>query len=632
MLSIENALMMISYDEDSRTLALVDKKRGTHWVLDPQSLAYGRMPDELKANDLSARQAIFPAEVSSTHPGTLSLVYQAGKTPVEITYALHDDYVEVHLPVPADDIGFATLPGSFLPEDEPHRFLLPIMQGMLWDGRGPEQNTLCSEGHHSGFTMPFVGLLAQRGGLLMTAESQDDCLWWYGKAASGQTWATNVQIASLGTMRYERTVRLYVTDPDIVAITKQYRRKVIEQGRFKSWDEKIAERPALERIFGALMCYIGYCEDDIDYVANCKKLKAYGFDRALLYPGRFNTYYDDIRMGGVPAVHLNEATVKAIKALGYDMAPWSWLNEALPASGEDVTKMYRRDRQGQIIPNWQIDDQQWNMMCYSYIPEYQQKALKTSITDMTWDHFDVLACIEPMECYALDHPQHLGRPSTRTEDRQWIRDTFMADQAAGLIVSSETFNDAYSLEYDFGSVKALPLYGPWPFWPVPLTMLVYHDSMVHSWWEPHNYNNPWHGHTSWGGGCYQSGGGKPHIMAAMDALMGCPPDVFPFGAMYTYIGHGSDTMLYKNRFEDAEVQVALKQARPVAQLHQRIGKQEMVDFEILSDDGYVQQTTFADGTRVTANFSLDFVNTEKYLSPQTSSADHVLSPESWRVD
>lgn len=626
MLSIENALITITCEEDGNALTLVDKKRGTHWVLDPQSLGYG--PADSAHDHNRAIMPLLPISATSDNPAELKLHYQAGDAHIDIVYALRNDHVEVRLPIPPDSIGCATLPGSFLPQGEALKLLLPIMQGMLWDGRGPEMNTICGEGHHNGFTMAFTGFLAERGGLLMTAETRDDCLWWYGKDADNRMWATNMQIASVGAMRYERSVRLYVTDADMVAIAKQYRHRMMEQGRFKTWDEKIAERPALERIFGALMCYIGYCQDDVDYVASCKKLKDYGFDRALLYPTRFNMYYDDIRMGGVPAIDLSRETVAQIRTLGYDVSPWSWLNEALTVSSEDVTRMYRRNRDGQIMPNWQIDDQQWNMMCHAYMPDYQKKALETTISDSTWDHFDVLACIEPMECHALDHPQHMGRPSTRTEDRQWIRDTFRVDQAAGLIVSSETFNDAYSLEYDFGSVKAFPSYGPWYFWPVPLTMLVYHDSLIHSWWEPHNYNNPWHGHSSWWHGNYEYGGGRPRLMSALDALMGCPPDVFPFGAMYTYIGRGKETMLYKNRFEDPEVQIALKHALPVARLHRQIGKLEMVDFKFLSDDGYVQQTTFADGTRITANFSLDFVNIEKYMPD----SDGTLQPESWRVD
>jgi hypothetical protein len=503
---------------------------------------------------------------------------------------------------------------------------------MLWDGRGPELNFIRGDGHHSGFSMAFAGFLAERGGLLLTAESQDDCRWWLGKDASSRMWVTNLQIASLGSMRYERVMRLYVTDADIVAIAKQYRQKVIEQGRFKTWDEKVAERPALEHIFGALMCYIGYCKDDVDYVESCRKLKAYGFERALLYPGRFNMYYPDIHMGGVPSIDLSRETIEAIKALGYDMAPWSWLNEALPASGEEVRKLYRRDADGQIIPNWKIDEQQWNLMCYSYVQDHQKIALKTSIPEMTWDHFDVLSCISPMECYDLNHPHHLGRPATRSDDRQWVRDAFEVDQRAGLMVSSESFNDAYSLEYDFGSVKAFPLYGPWPFWPVPLTMMVNHDSLIHSWYELHSYNNQWRGRTTSPGGFYEYGGGRPRLMAALDALMGCPPDVFPFGAQYGYSGKGTDTFLYKYRFEDPEVQIALKAALPIAQLHKRIGKQEMVHFKILSDDGYVQESAFADGTHVVANFSLDFVGSEKGIDHKLVAGAGVLQPEGWRVD
>jgi hypothetical protein len=200
------------------------------------------------------------------------------------------------------------------------------------------------------------------------------------------------------------------------------------------------------------------------------------------------------------------------------------------------------------------------------------------------------------------------------------------------MVSSECFNDAYAMEYDCGSVKAFPSYGPWPFWPVPLTMLVYHDSLIHSWWELHSYNNQWRGRTTGPGGFYEYGGGRPRLMAALDALMGCPPDVFPFGAQYGYSGKGTDTFLYRYRFEDPEVQIALRAALPVAQLHRRIGKQEMVHFKILSEDGYVQESAFADGTRVVANFCLDFVGNEKGIDHKIVPGAGVLPPEGWIVD
>jgi hypothetical protein len=635
MISIHSDSIQITASEDGTTLALTDLKRGTRWLLDEHSLIYGNSSQQAWGTPELPGSRLIPYSARAAGTSTLVVTYQAGEIDLEVHYTLTADYVDVRLPVPVHAaIGYLSLPGSFTPQGERNRWLLPIMQGMLWDGRGQDFAWLRGEGSHTGFSMAFIGCLGKSGGLLTTVETRDDCRWWFGKETPNglrsRTWACSLQVSSLGSLRYERRARLYVTDPDIVAVAKTYRRKVIQQGGFKSWEEKIAERPALERVFGALMAFIGYCEDDVDYLESCRKLKAYGFERALLYPARFNIYHPDIHMGGVPAINLNADTVAAIKSLGYDLAPWSWLNEALQR-GDGIQRTYRLDAQGKAIPHWAIDEQQWYLVCYSFIEAWQQRALQGSIADQTWDHFDVLACVPPMECYANDHPGHTGRPLARTEDREWIRRAFLADQQRGLMVSSENFNDAYARELDFGSVKAWPQYGPWPFWPVPLSMLVYHDSMVHSWWEIHNYNNPWRGRTTMLDGLFEYGGGRPRLMAAMDALMGCPPDVFPFGAQYGYSGHGKETFLYKYRFEDPEVQVALQAALPVARLHQRIGKQEMVHFNFLSDDGYVQESAFADGTHLVANFSRDFAGSLPGIDHKVIPGIERLPPEGWQV-
>jgi hypothetical protein len=438
-------------------------------------------------------------------------------------------------------------------------------------------------------------------------------------------------MASLGTLRYKRVTRVVFTDPDIVAVAKAYRVRVQERERFITWDQKLQDRPALDRLFGTLMAFVGYCQDEINYIAACRKLKAFGFDRALVYPVRFNAYNADIQMGGRPAIALDADTVAGIKDLGYDVAPWSWLNEAKNDGSHALNSLLRHGETGERLDGWAIDDQRWHPVCSTWIPDHQQVALKHSLSDLTWDHFDVLACAPVSECYALDHAPHLGRPLTRGEDRAAIRQTFLADQAAGLAVSSENFNDAYSLELDLGSVKAWPQYGPWPFWPVPLTMLVYHDSMIHSWWEVHNYNSPWFGRTAATGPFFEYGGGRPRLMAALDALMGCPPDVFPFGAQYGWTGNGTETFLYRYRFDDPEVQLALRAALPVANLHRRIGEREMVHFRILSEDGYVQESAFSDGTHIVANFSRDIVGPTAGIGHVVRDGIPKLMPESWRV-
>ena len=618
--------LAVTCDESGRDLAIVDRKRGTRWALDEKTMVYGSSPD------LAKRQPLVPTAARRDGSDSLIVSYRAGDTPLDVRYILRDGCVEVRLPVPASgDLRFVSLPGSFAPAGERLKLLLPVMQGMLWDGRGPAFDAVRGEGSHIGFSMAFVGYMGESGGLLVAPETGDDCRWWFGKDAAGRFWASNVQIASLGAMRYERAVRLYPADAGIVAIAKRYRQRVQEGGRFLSWEQKIAGRPALERLFGALMCFIGYCQDDVDYVEGCKRLKAYGFDRALVYPVRFNAYHEGIWMGGQPAIHLGCEVVDAIQSLGYDVAPWSWLNEALDDGTERIRRMFRRNPQGEVMKHWAIDEQQWYHVCYSFIKEYQKNALEGPISDVTWDHFDVLSCVPPLECYALDHPNHLGRPMSRSQEREWIKGTFLADRARGMAVSSESFNDAYSLEYDLGSVKAWPQYGPWPFWPVPLTMLVYHDSLIHSWWEVHNYNSPWFGRTRVVSPFFEYGGGRPRLMAALDALMGCPPDVFPFGAQYGWTGRGRETFLYRFRFEDPEVQVALREALPVARLHRKIGKLEMVHFDILSEDGYVQESAFSDGTRVIANFSRDVYGGREGLGHAVLDGIDSLMPESWQV-
>ena len=626
MLSIANDKIAIMCDEHGMGMTLVDNHRGTIWSLDKHTQIYGVI------SDLTIRENLIPIEAKINRNDSITITYKVGDELLPVHFNLRYDHIELYITAAsAIDVKFYSMPGSFEPEGEAMKLLLPIMQGMLWDGRGQPFELLRSEGSHTGFSMPFVGYIAETGGLLVVTETRDDCQWWFGKDVAGRIWATNIQCDSLGTMRYTRKACIYPTDADIVAVAKCYRGYIKAAGRFVSWDEKLVQRPELARLFGTLMCFIGYChDDDLDYCSAFHKLKAYGFDRALVYPVRFNSFDKDILMGGQPAIHLSRDQVATIKEMGYDVAPWSWLNEALDNNSERSQEMFHRNYEGKIKENWAIDDQQWYNVCYSFIDEHQNHAMATEIEDMTWDHFDVLSCVPPQECYAPNHAQHLGRPMTRTEARGWIRHTFCMDQGKGWAVSSENFNDAYACEYDIGSVKAWPQYGPWPFWPVPLTMLVYHDSVIHSWWEVHNYNSPWFGRTR-SAQFFEYGGGRPRLMAALDALMGCPPDVFPFGAQYGWTGKGKQTFLYKYRFEDPEVQIALREALPVAKLNRRIGMLEMVDFEILSEDGYVQATTFSDGTRIIANFSRDVYGGTRGIGHVVLDGVDAIMPESWQV-
>lgn len=628
MQTIRNNSVAVMADESGRGVKMLDLVRGTVWQLDEASAVWGGC---ITKNDYPTSEGVRSLKVlepvkATADNGSLAVMYNAGVCPVTFLYTLLPDGVEVRLRAPeSSEIESVSMPGAFLPAGEPMKLLLPIMQGMLWDGKGKEVSHMCRSGSHTGFSMMMYGVLGESGGLLGAAETAVDSLWWYQKDSRGFR-VQNVQDSSLGSMRYERVMRFYLTDPGIVPVAKRYRARVKERGRFVSWEEKIAERPNLERLFGALMCYIGYGHDDLDYVAEFKKLKEYGFDRVLAYPVDFNCYKKDFLMGGLPPIHLTREQIKQITDMGYDVCPWTWVNEAIDEHTPENANMYRITRDGSRVFGWQIDDYKWYKVCSPEMDAFEGKAVTGDFEHMTWDHFDVLTCASIGECHAKDHRAHPGRAMSREEDLQWLRKTLKTGQANDNrknAVSSESFNDLFSMEYDLGSVKAWPQYGPWAFWPVPLTGLVYHDSILHSWWEQHSYNVPWF-NRGVGPELFEYGGGRADLQSSMDALLGCPPDVFPFGSQYTWTGRGSETFTFRYRFEDPEVQYALSKALPVAQLHRKIGKLEMTDFEILSDDGWVQRTAFADGTEVVANMGF-------YLRSDIKGMEPIMG-QSWRVN
>jgi hypothetical protein len=139
-----------------------------------------------------------------------------------------------------------------------------------------------------------------------------------------------------------------------------------------------------------------------------------------------------------------------------------------------------------------------------------------------------------------------------------------------------------------------------------MTSLVFHDALVHDWWEVDNYNNPHHRSQHGREKAYfPLGGGWMRLQAAQDALAGWPPNVMPFGSQYAFIeGQMSKgTELYRYNLDMPDVKEALALALPVARLHGKVGKVACESHETLAADGSVQATTFADGTKVAANYS-----------------------------
>ena len=311
-------------------------------------------------------------------------------------------------------------------------------------------------------------------------------------------------------------------------------------------------------------------------------------------------------MGGDEPIWLSDEELAGLHALGgVYLAPWGWIYEGLDDGSEAMQHRYLHNAQGPV-PGWTIDDFQWYGVCTPYQHEYIKNRFASDMQAMDWIHFDVSAMNPGHACLNRSHELHNYAPMSAREDQQWTQRLFNSGMLGNRVVSSEGFNDYYAAHYDIGSTKMMPCWDiPGHAIPVPMTMLVFHDSCIHDWWEVHNYN----AHRGFGisnlpGDLGRIGSGMPRLKAAIDALYGCPPNLFPFGKQYGWVNIDTrETFSYLVKIDDAPVQEAVNAALPVAELHGRIGKCEMIDFALLSEDGAVQTSMFSDGTRIVANLA-----------------------------
>ncbi|KPK63518.1 MAG: hypothetical protein AMK73_05125 [Planctomycetes bacterium SM23_32] len=522
-------------------------------------------------------------------------------------YVPADDHVEVSLACDAEEVEAVSLPGPLIPAAGPREVAAPLYQGLLLSEAGEEWELTVGHGGHLNFSMAMGAVLGERGALLVCHESPSNWSATFGRTEDGPFFRFEHRACPVDGW-VGGVVRLYPTDPDLTSACKRYRARLKERGEFVTWQEKIARKPVVQDLFGAMTAFVGYnaCPD-VDYAAGARELRRLGFESVFYYPVRMCHYSLDFQMGGGAPIWLSDGEVGAIKSVaGARVSPWAWVVEGLDDGSEAMRSICRRSADGGLVPNWRIDDQQWYLVCTPYQVQHIKGRLAGDMRAMDWLHFDVNAVWAGRRCFEADHALHDSRPMGALGDMEWTRRLFSPETVGNRIVSSEGFNDYYAGWYDIGSTKMMP---PMP-WdpacaPVPMTMLVFHDSCIHDWWELHNYN----AHDGFGlsglpHGIGTTGSGRPELKASMDALYGCPPNLFPFGKQYAWADFAArKSYSYTVRLDDPTVQTALQAALPVARLHKTTGVCELASFEFLSDDRAVQATEFSDGTRIVANLA-----------------------------
>ena len=627
MLSLRNDVLTLQMEDDGTEVVIEDRVRQTRWFLDETTRLVYRDADQGKYQGFDAVGAqghmIGTGKAQLVGANTIAVDYKTPCGHLTLRWVMEGDRLRVFAEADVENcVRGLNLPGTFRPDGK-SSFLtaIPNGQGFLHTGKGPAfRNTYFGMGT-AGFAMAMFGQISSNGGLLTVTETDTDTLLHWEKTDKGELRVMWWQIPSFGELTYTREVVFFPTDPNVTALCKHYRNYEIEHGRFRSWDEKIAERPKLESLFGSAMVFVGYWHDkELDYAASFRKLKAAGIDKAFVYPMyHYFVNYEEVERRNPEGREIDiRHLTPLLNELGYSGASFIYTQDGPAESGDDPLKNLRFDRSGKPFIYWEMHGLEW----FNWSLE-KRLALTNQILDdehigLDGVHFDTLTARPFIEDY---HPGH------RTDTKEdWVNRQKMLDHAAGkgMIVSSEGFWGRMTSHYDLGSTKYAHTLGREEYCIVPMTMLVYHDSAYHTWWEVDNYNNSEH-RTQYNRGFlprFQWGGGAPRIQSAMDALMGTPPDIFPFGVQWNFIPHSKELYTYHIRIEDQGVQDAIQYVKPVMELNAAVGKLQMVEHRLHTPEGAVQETVFADGTRVVANFA---------NVPMEAPGAGLLSAESWKT-
>lgn len=474
------------------------------------------------------------------------------------------------------------------------RLIVPLNEGVGYPVEEEHQglHRLISYGGH-GICMSFFGVQedATGAGWMAIIETPDDAAMMPVRSGADKLWTAgpswNGQKKRFG---YTRRVRYaFFGKGGYVAMCKRYRRHAKEIGKFKSFAEKVKERPNVDRLLGApnIWCW------DRDKLSVVSNLVAAGIDRFLW------------SAGGSPAEVKAMAAMPNVLVGRYDIYQDIYHPDQLKKLGRKSgcnTEAWPRD----VIWNsadsndwrhaWGVKakDGTWTycaMMCDTVAPSYERRNVKKELAVKPYNtrFIDTTVAAPWQECW---NPAH---PMTRSDSRHWKMELLriLGDEFK-LVVGSETGHDASVpfCDYYEGMLSLGPYRVPdsgrnipqiWTNVPprvakyqlgeqyrLPLWELVYHECVCAHWYWG-DYNNK-----------------LPSLWWKRDLF-----NVL-YGTMGMYIFNKRQWAEDRDRF--------VRSYRITSPVARATGYSEMLDHQVLSPDRAVQRTRFADGTVVTVNF------------------------------
>lgn len=570
---LQNADLELSLDPVTFAAELVDRRTGKVWRQRPVegALLVSAVRESPGALELTAKGSDGSSEYRigvRLEPGKPELVWTLDGPPEQ--------------PLPAD----LAFPGALV-AGAGTRHVLPMNMGIGFDASDPAIDPMWLVGYGGhGLCMAFYGQLEEGSGVLSIFDRSDDFLLTVDRKGSLLEAAPRWR-GEKGRFGYKRTLRqCFLARADETALAQRYRQHVIDQGLHVTLAKKALVNPDVARVARAANLWT-WGDDKLELA---RQAHALGM-RNVLWSG-----------GGTPE------ELQAIGELGfvrsrYDIyqdvmdparfgdLPWThpdWTTGAWPdqlvrsADGDWVKGWVVQDRQGRDVPCAVCCD----LEALAFAEDRIAQELKTHPFEARF--IDTTTASEYRECW---DPRH---PMTRSQSREARMALLQRVSDFGLVTGSETGHEAsvphlvffegmmslgpYRVDdagtdppklYDTLPDRVLK-YQLGPQYRLPLWQLVYGDCTVSTWYWG-DFNNKHAG--TW------------DIRDQWNMLYGTPPMYF--------------TDLEGLR---ASAQRFARSYRETQRVLEHAAMQRMLAFRYLTPDRTVQQTDWANGLRVTANF------------------------------
>jgi Glycosyl hydrolases related to GH101 family, GH129 len=590
--TIENRYLRVTVDPEAGQITALDKSGHHEWK---QAASPRRTFRDVKATGRDSLS--FTADVTGngnkTWPATIKLA---------IGDAGPDLAAEIDLPDRAaqlDWIGFLdpfvldTPSAALAVSDYADGHLYPLNLRPLPKSRFPLDN----------IDMPWVGVVdVDHGfGYAVIADTPDDGYFELRPVPNAQVSAPRlVWTSSSRTFRYPRRAQYYfAARGGYVALAKRYREYARSIGVLATFTEKLKRNPNLSRLFGAPDVW---GDGSLRFA---QEVHAAGVEKMLQH----TSGSEGVRRGITPE------DMKAINALGYLTSTYDVYADILPLEpGHEVTPhtdripenvVLRAD--GQRMTAWLTwDKKQYMKRCPALWEAAARQCIPHDLALFPYigRFIDVITAENLYECFDPAHPL------TRTAKREANAALLRYVRSLGLVVGSEHGRwwavpqvdyiegmmsggfaswpaghlirpKAKEDTFDNPNGSHLPKWDEYAKWGIgheyriPLWELVFHDCIVSTWY--------------WGD--------------SSDFLLAAAPEITPKKDAFNIL-YGTIPMMWagRNGSWPAARDTFLTTYRNTSKLHETIATAEMLSHAFVTPDRAVQETRFADGTRVLVNF------------------------------